>query len=158
MRESGAAQLGRRDVCLPAKSISQALLGRGRQLMGRLCYRTLKDTRAGHHHACPLYSLLLQGEKERDRKTEGGWGGDEEKWQRQKEEPRERAERFNNRVNEEVLPYYSFIIGLQGRSNERLLIARCSCTRILSHLYSQNPFKSVLGQMKRWKRGHYLSV
>lgn len=62
-------RMGRRDVCLPAKSISQALLGRDRQLMGRLCYRTLKDTRAGHHHACPLYSLP-QGESEGEREGE----------------------------------------------------------------------------------------
>lgn len=35
--------------------------------MGRLCYRTLKDTRAGHHHACPLYSVCR---RERERETE----------------------------------------------------------------------------------------
>lgn len=36
--------------------------------MGRLCYRTLKDTRAGHRHACPLYS---EPQGERGRKTKG---------------------------------------------------------------------------------------
>lgn len=39
--------------------------------MGRLCYRTLKDTRAGHHHACPLYTLP-QGEREKDREGKDG--------------------------------------------------------------------------------------
>lgn len=54
---------------------------------------------------------------------------------------RERAERFNNRMIVEVLPFYSFVIGLQGQSNERLLIAHSSSTRILVHLYNQSPFK-----------------
>jgi len=35
--------------------------------MGRLCYRTLKDTRAGRHHTCPLYTAP-QGEREKERK------------------------------------------------------------------------------------------
>lgn len=60
-------------------------------------------------------------------------------------------ERFNNIKSEEVLPRYSFIIGLQGRSNERLLIARCSSTRPLVHLCNLSPFKKALRQMRHWK-------
>lgn len=59
------------DVCLPAKSISRAGLGRGRQLTGALCYRTLKDTVAGHQHACPLRSLPSGGGRQREREKDG---------------------------------------------------------------------------------------
>ena len=105
--------------------------------MGGLCYRTLKDTSAGHHHAGPLYPLL-QSRREKDGERKDGR---KMKAKKKKKKLRERPERFNNRETEEVLPCYSFIIGLQGRSNERLLIAHSSSTKILVHLYNQSPFK-----------------
>lgn len=70
------------------------------------------------------------------------------KW-RQKDKLRDGVERFNNRKTKEVLPCYSFIIGLQGRSNEKLLIAHNSHTILLVHLHRWAQFKRALGQMKR---------
>lgn len=57
-------------------------------------------------------------------------------------------ERFNNIKSEEVLPRYRFIIGLQGRSNERL---QFHFYRLLVHLCNLSPFKKALRQMRRWK-------
>lgn len=48
--------------------------------MGRLRYRTLKDTGAGHHHACPLPLVLPQERREKDRD-----GGEKDRRERQKE-------------------------------------------------------------------------
>lgn len=112
--------------------------------MGSLRYRTLKDTGAGHHHACPLPLFLPQ-----ERREKGGGGDRRTGGKDKKRKLREVAERFNNIKTEEVLPCYSFIIGLQGRSNERLLIAHCSSTRILVHRCNPSPFKRALGQMRR---------
>lgn len=72
------------DVCLPAKSISQVLLGWGRQLMGKLCYPTLKDTRAGHHHACPLYFLPQEG-RQKDGSGKGQERNDRDKKKTERE-------------------------------------------------------------------------
>lgn len=66
---------------------------------------------------------------ERGGRGREGTGGRDKKGQHT-----EVPERFNNIKSEEVLPRYSFIIGLQGRSNERLLIARRTFTRLLVRL------------------------
>lgn len=83
----------RRDICLAAKSIKQALLVGGRRLMGRLCYRTLKDTRADHHRSALSYPSLQGAQEQKKKEMEGKEM--REKNDRQKEKPRERQEKFN---------------------------------------------------------------